>query len=325
VSSSQRVLPAPHFSLGHGAKPASKQKVSVHLSALPADGLINRDFPLSGTQHGGGLILASAAAATAHHEGDGSCAPGAHGDRGNGNCRCRDRKGRDGDSFECERRNSCDGFLSWPHKLAVRVQMALMRTGSNLAEPIGRCLDGALASSANGHSFKPWASPPLPGLTSPAPSLSSSDAPIKTSAVPTTRSNGRPSPPASRPLTPPKPPPQAHVSSSKSSTPISKMSAPARLASMACLVMTCAVQLDFSMLGLTVPAVHISEIPTSETAESISYATASLLHLQPHEIGLLRADNTAVSPRVPLSSLVVDGEVHLKVIPHQRVGAVTSS
>ena len=36
---------------------------------LPADGLISRAFPLSGTQHGGGLV--ARAAATAHHEGDG--------------------------------------------------------------------------------------------------------------------------------------------------------------------------------------------------------------------------------------------------------------
>ena len=206
-----------------------------------------------------------------------------------------------------------DGFLSWPHKLAVRVQMALVRVGSDLAEPIGRCLDAALASSANGQSFKPWASPPLPGLTPRDPALNSSDAPMKISAVPTTPSSDRPSPPASRPLTPPKQPSKAHASSAKNSTPTSKMNAPARMASMACLVMTCAVQLDFSMLGVTVPAVQVSDVPTNETAESISYATAGLLHLQPHEVGLLRADNTVVSPRVPLwnSSLVLDGEVHL--------------
>ena len=74
------------------------------------------------------------------------------------------------------------------------------------------------------------------------------------------------------------------------------------------------------MLGVTVPAVQVSDVPTNETAESISFATASLLHLQPWQVGLLRADNTAVSPRVPLSSLVMDGEVQLKVIPHHRVG-----
>ena len=77
VSSSQRVLPGVHFSLGHGAKPASKQNPSVQLPALPADGLISRAFPLSGTQHGGGLV--ARAAATAHHEGDGFFGPGARG------------------------------------------------------------------------------------------------------------------------------------------------------------------------------------------------------------------------------------------------------
>ena len=58
-----------------------------------------------------------------------------------------------------------DGFVSWPHKLAVRVQMALLRFGSDLAEPFGRCLDAALSSSAMGQNFKPWAAPPLPGLS----------------------------------------------------------------------------------------------------------------------------------------------------------------
>jgi hypothetical protein len=62
---------------------------------------------------------------------------------------------------------TCDVALLWPHKLAVRVQLALTKMGSDLCEPMGRCIDATLASSANGQSFKPWASPPLPGPASP--------------------------------------------------------------------------------------------------------------------------------------------------------------
>ena len=59
-----------------------------------------------------------------------------------------------------------DGSVEWPYRLAIRVQMTLLRFESGLAEPVGRLLDAALSSSAMGQDFKPWATTPLPGVSS---------------------------------------------------------------------------------------------------------------------------------------------------------------
>ena len=62
---------------------------------------------------------------------------------------------------------SAEDELILTHKFAVRVQMALVSCSSAVAEPMGRCIDAALAASADGQRFKPWASTPLPGLSLP--------------------------------------------------------------------------------------------------------------------------------------------------------------
>ena len=58
-------------------------------------------------------------------------------------------------------------IISWQYRFAVRVQMALKLQGSEVAEPVGRCIDAALSSCSDGAAFKFWAQPPLPGLVSP--------------------------------------------------------------------------------------------------------------------------------------------------------------
>ena len=79
--------------------------------------------------------------------------------------------------------SSPDDVIIWRHKLAVRVQVALCRCGSDLVEPVGRCIDAALCSCADGTSFKPWSHTPLPGLSCPTrhaepPCASSSFSPL---------------------------------------------------------------------------------------------------------------------------------------------------
>ena len=63
--------------------------------------------------------------------------------------------------------SSNNDIISWQYKFAVRVQMALKLQGSEVAEPVGRCIDAALSSCSNGRAFKFWAQAPLPGLVSP--------------------------------------------------------------------------------------------------------------------------------------------------------------
>ena len=90
-----------------------------------------------------------------------------------------------------------DGSVSWPHKLAVRVQMALLRFGSDLAEPVGRCLDAALSSITAGS--------PLPrrpshrrkvAASTAASSIGSRRRAQAPSAVPTSQSSSATAPPS---------------------------------------------------------------------------------------------------------------------------------
>ena len=59
-------------------------------------------------------------------------------------------------------------MLVWPHVLAVRTQMALVKASSPMGEVLGRLIDAFLAAGANGKQFHPWASSPLGPFTTPA-------------------------------------------------------------------------------------------------------------------------------------------------------------
>ena len=215
-----------------------------------------------------------------------------------------------------------DFVIVWTHKLAVRVQMALVEAGHELAEPVGRCIDDVLSASADGHRFKFWSSPPLPGLSALA-RLSGNDPPRSADALPVD-SCVQPERRSVRISTTveyqPKPCAKGRGSGSNGRVLASKKGPPISLASTVCAALVCAVTLDFSRLGAAAPILNWEGVPINETAQGLSLATSSLLSLAPHELGLLRDDDSVVSPRMPLSSLIVNGTVHLKVVPHIRVG-----
>lgn len=86
------------------------------------------------------------------------------------------------------------------------------------------------------------------------------------------------------------------------------------------LLLSCAVTLDFSQLSPAAPFVAFDDVPINETVGSVLGASAGLLNVSEGQIAFLRADDTSINPRTPLSSLVRYGNVELRVIPRDYVG-----
>ena len=119
-----------------------------------------------------------------------------------------------------------DDLIVWSHRFAVRVQVHLKSHGSDVAEPVGRCIDAALSASANGRSFKPWSHPPWSGFASaphsnvPAIACHPSSTVITSSASSESAKSAVQPPPIHEPKTPSPPPPYRATNPIMKTTPI---------------------------------------------------------------------------------------------------------
>ena len=80
------------------------------------------------------------------------------------------------------------------------------------------------------------------------------------------------------------------------------------------------ISLDLSVLNPDAALHQVHDVPLNVTVESMQAYAAWMLHVSPDQIYIQNANQTHINPLMPLSSLLVDGQVELRVIPRDRVG-----
>ena len=79
------------------------------------------------------------------------------------------------------------------------------------------------------------------------------------------------------------------------------------------------ISLDLSVLDPDAALHQVHDVPLNVTVESMQAYAAWMLHVSPDQIYIQNADQTHINPLMPLSSLLVNGQVELHVIPRDRV------
>jgi len=78
--------------------------------------------------------------------------------------------------------------------------------------------------------------------------------------------------------------------------------------------------LDLSVLNPEAALCQVHDVPLNATVESMQTYAAMMLLVSPDQISIQNANHTHINPLMPLSSLLVNGQVELLVIPRDRVG-----
>ena len=80
------------------------------------------------------------------------------------------------------------------------------------------------------------------------------------------------------------------------------------------------ISLDLSVLNPEAALCQVHDVPLNATVESMQTYAAMMLLVSPDQISIQNANHTHINPLMPLSSLLVNGQVELLVIPRDRVG-----
>jgi len=80
------------------------------------------------------------------------------------------------------------------------------------------------------------------------------------------------------------------------------------------------ISFDLSVLVPDAALFQVHDVPLNETVQSMQTFAAMMLNVSPAQICIQVANQTHINPLMPLSSLLVNGEVELHVTPRDRVG-----